>query len=206
MSEMRRVGAAAAAVAAVLLVGGCGGSSGTEDAKASAPATSASAVESDAVPTEDTATEYPPTSEGDIDKKADEEGWVYDDSTYSSASEYVQDICDSLPVSAKDGASRPQWLAESGNMDGDGVKILEFGVPKLCPKWTSTVKQAASGHYERWLSGGEYEVTANPKPYTRRPIRTYRRSPRVHTVRPGISRSAIGSGRRGQGTSSRTSS
>ncbi|UXY24956.1 hypothetical protein N8I84_41715 (plasmid) [Streptomyces cynarae] len=168
MSEMRRVGAAVVGLAAVLLVGGCGGGSETQDATASASpsdeVTYAVVPTDSATADESTDVEYAPGPEGEIDRKADEEGWTYD-SLYSSASEYVQDICDSLPVSAKDGASRPQWLAESGNMDGDGVKILEFGVPKLCPKWTSTVRQAASGHYERWLSGGEYEVTTNPKPY-----------------------------------------
>jgi hypothetical protein len=151
--------------AAVVVLGGCGGGS-EKDAKAPGASSSVPAVESSepAVP-ESTEPEYPPGPEGEIDRKADEQGWVYDDSLYASASEYVQDMCDSLPVSAKDGASRPQWLAEGGYLADDGEAILKFGVPKLCPKWTKTVKQAASGDYERWISSGEYEVTAHPKPY-----------------------------------------
>lgn len=58
-----------------------------------------------------------------------------------AASDFVADICESLPVSAVDGASRPQWLAESGNMDGD----RKAGIPKLCPKWTPVLKQAVPG-------------------------------------------------------------
>jgi hypothetical protein len=165
MSEMRRRGAVAACVAvAVVLVGGCS-SGGGDDAKAkSTRAASTDAVTSEEVP-EDTEPAYPAGPEGDIDRKADEEGWVYDDSLYASASEYVQDMCDSLPVSAKDGASRPQWLAEGGYLADDGEAILKFGVPKLCPKWSKTVKQAASGRYERWLGTGEFEVKAKPAPY-----------------------------------------
>ncbi|MFF7764307.1 hypothetical protein [Streptomyces griseorubiginosus] len=108
--------------------------------------------------------EYPDGPEGDIDRRSDEEGWTYD-SIYGSASEFVQDICDSLPVSAKDGASRPQWLAESGLMAGDGADILMFGVPKMCPKWTSAVKAAVSGKFDRWISNGDYDVVAKPGPF-----------------------------------------
>lgn len=72
----------------------------------------------------------------------------------------MQDICDSLPVSAVGGASRPQWLAESGQLEGSGEAMLLAGVPKLCPKWTPAVKQAASGDYERWFGDGTYAVSS----------------------------------------------
>lgn len=157
------MGAAAAVAAVVVLASGCGGGSGKADSKPSTPATSASAEETDTAVPEDTATEYPDTPEGDIDKKADEEGWVYD-SLYDSASAFVKDICDSLPDQSKNW-SGAQWLAESGNMHDDGKEILEFGVPKMCPKWTKTVKAAVSGDYVRYISSGEYEVKAHPKPY-----------------------------------------
>ncbi|KQZ12127.1 hypothetical protein EES45_36380 [Streptomyces sp. ADI97-07] len=42
---------------------------------------------------------YPVGPEGDIDQLADEKGWVMD-GIYSSASEFVADMCESLPVSA----------------------------------------------------------------------------------------------------------
>lgn len=77
--------------------------------------------------------EYPSTAEGEIDKLADERGWVVDD-LYSGAAVFVQDMCDSLPVSAVEGMPRPQWLAEGGYLDGDGAAVLQAGVPKLCPK------------------------------------------------------------------------
>ncbi|MEU0163690.1 hypothetical protein ABZ154_34175 [Streptomyces sp. NPDC006261] len=100
---------------------------------------------------------YPVGPEGEIDELADEKGWLVGS---GSASGFVQDICDSLPVSAIDGASRPQWLAESGQMDGDNGKALLVGVPKLCPKWTKAVKEAASGSYERWYGDGTYVVSS----------------------------------------------
>ncbi|MFE7111772.1 hypothetical protein ACFU98_29510 [Streptomyces sp. NPDC057575] len=105
--------------------------------------------------------EYPATPEGDIDRLADEKGWVVDD-LYPAASDFVTDICESLPVSAVDGASRPQWLAESGNMDGDGKAVLQAGIPKLCPKWTPVLKQAVSGKYDRWFGDGTYVVSSKP--------------------------------------------
>lgn len=106
--------------------------------------------------------EYPPTPEGEFDKLADAKGWVVDELYGGSAAAYVHDTCESLPVSAIDGASRPQWLVESGQMDGDGAAILAVGVPKFCPKWTSVVKQAAAGDYERWYGNGTYVVAEDP--------------------------------------------
>ncbi|BDH07178.1 hypothetical protein [Streptomyces seoulensis] len=105
---------------------------------------------------------YASGPEGEIDQKADEEGWAYDDRFYDSASAFVQDICDSLPDQAEN-SSPGQWLAEAGEMDDDGAAMLKFGVPKLCPKWTDAVQQAASGTYERYISGGDYEVKTHPK-------------------------------------------
>ncbi|MGW7398023.1 hypothetical protein ACWGH7_16180 [Streptomyces cyaneofuscatus] len=100
---------------------------------------------------------YPVGPEGEIDELADQKGWLV---SSGSASGFVQDICDSLPVSGVGGSSRPQWLAESGQMDGDNGKALLVGVPKLCPKWTKAVKAAASGRYERWFGDGTYVVSS----------------------------------------------
>ncbi|WP_148088579.1 hypothetical protein [Streptomyces sp. PanSC9] len=169
MSEMRRGWTAAAGVlAAVLMLGGCGGSTSDEEGKAKPPPPTPTVEDSPAwdtaLPTaEEPAAEYAPGPEGAIDQKADEESWMWD-SDYSSASEYVQDMCDSLPSQSKD-TSPAQWLAEAGYMDEDGQKILKYGVPKLCPKWTQTIKAAVSGDYPRYISGGEYEVKTNPAPY-----------------------------------------
>ncbi|MFE7236388.1 hypothetical protein ACFVAF_38480 [Streptomyces sp. NPDC057596] len=169
MTDVRRVGAVAGVVAAALVLSGCGGGSDKTDAKkpSKGPAVTASVDEPDtAEPTaepEETEPEYPPGPEGEIDEKADTEGWEYD-SLYDSASDYVQDICDSLPDQTET-ASPAQWLAEAGFMEDDGAKILTFGVPKLCPKWTKTVKAAVSGTYERWISRGEFDVKAKPKPF-----------------------------------------
>ncbi|MFD3336136.1 hypothetical protein ACFWV1_26335 [Streptomyces sp. NPDC058700] len=104
---------------------------------------------------------YAAGPEGEIDKLADEKGWEYD-GLYSTASAFVKDICESLPVSAIDGASRPQWLAGSGNLDGDGKAILQAGIPKLCPKWMPTLKQAVAGDYDRWFTSGTYVVSSKP--------------------------------------------
>ncbi|WP_144316942.1 hypothetical protein [Streptomyces sp. sk226] len=104
---------------------------------------------------------YPPGPEGEIDELADEKGWVVGS---GSASGFVRDICDSLPVSAVDGASRPQWLVDSGQMDGDNGEALLVGVPKLCPEWAKAVKEAASGSYERWFGDGTYVVSSKTLP------------------------------------------
>lgn len=102
----------------------------------------------------------PVTPEGEIDKLAATNGWVVD-SLYPSASAFVRDMCTSLPVSAIDGASRPQWL--SGYLKGDSRAILEAGIPKLCPTWTKSLREAVSGDYEIWFGNGDYEVSSEPK-------------------------------------------
>ncbi|MFJ9988549.1 hypothetical protein ACIQUD_31830 [Streptomyces globisporus] len=161
MRTMRGVGAVAAGLAAVVLVSGC---SDGDDGKPVAVESSPNAVVTTVPPvTEDPEPVYPAGPEGDIDRMADEEGWIVDE-LYGSASEFVQDICDSLPVSAIGGASRPQWLAESGQMEGSGEAMLLAGVPKLCPKWTPAVKDAASGDFERWFGDGTYVVSAKKLP------------------------------------------
>jgi hypothetical protein len=162
MSEMRWRGAAAAVVAAVVVVlAGCGGGSGG-DGKASASSSVSSEDPATEVP-EDTEPAYPPGPEGEIDRKAGEEGWVVD-SLYTSASEFVQDVCDLLPEQSKKW-SAAQSLAEGGYLADDGEAILRFGMPKLCPKWSKTLDQAVSGDYDRWMTSGDYEVTAKPAPY-----------------------------------------
>lgn len=45
-------------------------------------------------------------------------------------------------------------------MDGDHGEVLLVGVPKLCPKWATAVKEAASGKYERWFTDGTYVVSS----------------------------------------------
>ncbi|MFE7112216.1 hypothetical protein ACFU98_38950 [Streptomyces sp. NPDC057575] len=105
--------------------------------------------------------EYPAAPEGDNDRLADEKGWAVDDLD-PAASDFVADICESLPDSAADSTSRPQWLAESGNMDGDGKAVLRAGIPKLCLKWTPVMKQAVSGKYDRWFGDGTYVVSSKP--------------------------------------------
>lgn len=142
----------------VALVSGCGGGSDEEAKPVSSPPVSSAAPEPEPTVEEP---EYPDTAEGDLDRLADEKGWVVDD-LYASASEFVTDICESLPVSAADSSSRPQWLAESGNMDGDGKAMLQAGVPKLCANWVPVLKQAVSGKYDRWFGNGTYVVSSKP--------------------------------------------
>lgn len=108
--------------------------------------------------------EYPATAEGDFDRMADGRGWVVDGLYAGSASRFVHDICESMPVSPEDKPSRPQRLAEGGNLDGDGKAILEAGIPKFCPKWEGVLKQAVSGDYDRWFAEGTYVVEAKPGP------------------------------------------
>ncbi|MGS2592138.1 hypothetical protein [Streptomyces hebeiensis] len=164
---MRHVsGVGAVVVAAVLLVSGCGGSSGGSEGPGPAGEESSPAAvpESSGPAAEESEEEsFPATPEGDVDRLAAEKGWVVDD-LYPAASDFVADICESLPESAADSSSRPQWLAESGVLDGDGEAVLLAGVPKLCPEWEAVVKEAVSGDYERWVGSGEYEVKGKPGP------------------------------------------
>ncbi|MFF3208328.1 hypothetical protein [Streptomyces sp. NPDC002962] len=164
MNVLRAGWGGAAVMAAMLALSGCGGGTEAGDAKPSVTASASPSETVDtAVPEVETEPEYPPGPEGAIDEKADTEGWVYD-SLYASASAFVQDMCDSLPEQSKDW-SPAQWLAEGGYMDDDGKAILGFGIPKLCPKWTKTLKAAVSGDYERYISGGDFEVKKHPKPF-----------------------------------------
>ncbi|MFI1660462.1 hypothetical protein ACH4ZU_36960 [Streptomyces sp. NPDC020472] len=164
------MGTAAAGVLAVAVLGtGCGG--GSSDGASGAPAvvseTPSVEVTDTELPfsTEDPyATEeptYTPGPAGEIDKLADEKGWSVDGG-YFSASAFVQDMCDSLPVSAIQAESRPEWLVDGGYLAGDGKAILQAGIPKLCPKWTETLKQAVSGNYDHWYTNGTYVVSSNP--------------------------------------------
>lgn len=166
MRFVRVRGAVAAGVAAVVVsIAGCGsGGDGTEAGGEESPSASVSPeVVSTAPATQDVVPEYPPGPAGEIDRRADEEGWAYD-SLYGSAGEFVDDICVSLPDEGQNW-SRPQWLVEGGHLAGDGAAILKFGVPKLCPKWSKTVSDAVSGNYDRWIGSSEYVVTEDPAPY-----------------------------------------
>ncbi|MFF2731791.1 hypothetical protein ACFVS9_28270 [Streptomyces sp. NPDC058008] len=161
MRRMRGVGMVVAALAAAVTVSGCGSDGGGDaGAKASSSPSVSVSPTPEPVPTVEEPV-YAAGPEGDIDRLADEKGWAVDE-LYSSASDFVADICESLPESAVDGMSRPQWLAESGNLDGAGADILKAGVPKLCPKWTKTLNQAVSGDYERWFGNGTYLVSSKP--------------------------------------------
>lgn len=168
MRHARRVGSAAACVAVVLLVGGCSGDGdgGAEDVAAT-PSVEDTVTE-DPFATDDVVTEEPTVveettasgPEGEIDAMAAQKGWTVTE--YASASEFVSDMCASLPESAAEFSTRPQWLVDGHYMEGDGAAILQYGVPKMCPKWTSAVKQAASGKYDRWFGNGTYVVSSKP--------------------------------------------
>lgn len=165
MKRVRGVGVAAGGVlAVVVMLGGCSSADSGEDEPAESASSGARASASVEEVPEETAPEYPPGPEGDIDRKADAEGWTYD-SIYGRASEFVDDICVSLPDEGKSGVPRAQWLDEGGYLLGDGASVLTFGVPRLCPKWTKTVKAAVSGDYERAVKAGDWEVVADPAPY-----------------------------------------
>lgn len=78
MRTVRGVGAVAAGLAAVVLVSGCSG--GGDDGKPAAASSSPSAVVSTVPPvTEDPEPVYPVGPEGDLDRLADEKGWIVDE-------------------------------------------------------------------------------------------------------------------------------
>ncbi|MFJ7070528.1 hypothetical protein [Streptomyces sp. NPDC101115] len=169
MRHVRRVGAAVVMTAAVVLVSGCSGGDG-DSAKGSEvdPVVVSETPPVDVVAeptTEEPVTEAPSTPatpQEELDALAAEKGWEVDDLYAGSASAFVEDICESLPTSGADSTSRPQWLAESGNFEEDGKAILQAGIPKLCPKWSTVLKQAVSGKYDRWFGNGTYVVSSKP--------------------------------------------
>lgn len=120
MRHARGVGAAAAGMAVAVLVVGCGG--GGDGKPAAAPPSPVESTGPDELASAPVEPEYPPTPEGEFDKAADANGWAAGDTYGGSAAAFVHDICESLPVSAADSSSRPQWLVESGQMDGDGAR------------------------------------------------------------------------------------
>jgi hypothetical protein len=163
MRDVRVRGAVAACVAAaVVVLAGCGG--GSDDGGKSKASPSVSAVGSSPPAEVEPSPTYPPGPEGDVDRAVDEAGLVYDDSSYTDAAAFVQDICDSMVTQSKNW-NPAQWLAEGGYLGDDGEQILDVGVPKLCPRWKSALKQAEAGTYVRFISSGEFEVKADPAPY-----------------------------------------
>lgn len=161
------VGATVVGVAALaVLTAGCAGDS---DGASAVPAvvSEAPTVEvTDVEPpfsTEDPyATEEPVYAagpEGEIDQAVAEKGWETD--VYDPPSALVTAVCADLASGPDElGQSPAQWLVEGMHMEGDDKHILLLGIPKLCPKWTSAVKAAAAGKYERWFGDGTYVVTS----------------------------------------------
>ncbi|MFH9958947.1 hypothetical protein ACH4OX_32690 [Streptomyces roseolus] len=102
---------------------------------------------------------YAAGPEGEIDEAAAEQGWEAD--AYDPPSQLVTQVCsDLLNRPDEEGESPGQWLAEGSRMEGDEKHILLLGIPKLCPEYTSAVKAAVSGKYERWFGDGTYVVTS----------------------------------------------
>ncbi|MER5712204.1 hypothetical protein [Streptomyces sp. NPDC002122] len=102
---------------------------------------------------------YAAGPEGEIDQTAAEKGWETD--VYDPPSALVTAVCTELVSEPEErGQSPAQWLVEGMKMEGDDKHILLLGIPKLCQKWTSAVKAAAAGKYERWFGDGTYVVTS----------------------------------------------
>ncbi|RSS38906.1 hypothetical protein [Streptomyces sp. WAC08241] len=172
MTQICRVGAAAAGMVVVaVLVAGCGGD-GVPDA---APGASRTPIIDLTTPeptdtdtglpfsTEDPyATEEPtetPGPEADFDRLVEEKGWVLDAYNDGSPSTFVLRACAALDEGIEL-SSPPEYLVDMGYLEGDKKHVLQAGVPKLCPKWTSAVKQAVSGDYDRWYGNGTYVVSS----------------------------------------------
>jgi len=173
MRHVRGVGATAAGVAAVaMLISGCAGDG---DGVSAAPTvvSETPAVEPTVEETE-TETELPFSTEdpyateepvyaagpeGDFDRLAAEKGWELDSFDDGTPSEFVKSTCETLDKDVEL-SSPPEYLVNSGYLEGDKKPILQAGMPKLCPKWTTAVKQAVSGKYDRWYSSGTYLVSS----------------------------------------------
>ncbi|MFI9296773.1 hypothetical protein [Streptomyces gardneri] len=167
MRHVRRVGTVVVGVATLAVLGtGCGSSGG--DGASGAPAVVETEVSETDLPfsTEDpyeTAVPEDPEPTGpeaEIDAKAEAEGWAMEE--YDLASEFVQDVCESLPTVAIQADSRPEFLVNGDYLEGDGKAILQVGIPKMCPEYTEALKQAVSGKFDHWYSQGTYVVSSKP--------------------------------------------
>lgn len=163
---MRRVGAVAVVAAGLVLVAGCGTEDGKAGGKPSARPTHRATVEPTEATADPTQDPYPDTPAGDLDRKADEKGWEVD-SLYPAASDYVADICESMPMQKKLGSDPGEWLMTAQTPDGDEESVLRAGMPTLCPKWWPTTKKALSGNFVHTYSDGTYEVKASPKDFAK---------------------------------------
>ena len=166
MTSVMRVGAVAGVVAGLVLVAGCGGDGGKADGKPSSRpprVATPSPLETAAEPTEDP---FQDTPEGDLDRRAEQEGWQVD-GLYESASAYVGDICESMPEQKKLGNDPGEWLMTAQTPDADETAVLRAGMPTLCPKWWPAAKRALGGGFVHTYSDGTYEVSAHPKDYDR---------------------------------------
>lgn len=163
---MRRVGAVAVVAAGLVLVTGCGNEGSSKESKAPARPSQRPSAEPSETPAGPTQDPYPDTPEGHLDRKADKAGWTVD-SLYPAASDYVADICESMPMQKKLGSDPGEWLMTAQKPDGDEESVLRAGMPTLCPKWWPTTKKALSGNFVHTYSDGTYEVTAKPTDYGR---------------------------------------
>lgn len=163
MREMRRVGVVAVGVVVVAVLVGCGaegdGRPGAAGSSSSTPAPEPT-VEPEPVETV-SEPEFPPNAAGDLDRKAQEEGWVYD-SLYDSASALVLDMCESMTAQKEVGNDPGNFLARHAR-DNDNRKILKAGWKDLCPEWEKVGLAALNGDYVREYTEGTYVVKAKPK-------------------------------------------
>jgi hypothetical protein len=160
MREMRRVGAVAVGVAVAVVLVGCGSEAGDgkPEAKVSpSPSSSAPAPE----PTVEPEPEFPPNAAGDLDRKAQEEGWVVDGSSDLRASDYVLDMCQGMTDQKEVGNDPGAWLAVG--LSDQNRKILKAGWKDLCPEWEKVGLAALDGDYVRLYTEGTYVVRAKPK-------------------------------------------
>ncbi|MFE2158958.1 hypothetical protein ACFW9M_14170 [Streptomyces lydicus] len=175
MRSMRRVGPAAVAAVGFVLLAGCGGG-GEADAKPPHPTVRSS----DAAPTqtaeptaEPTQDPFPDTPAGDLDRKAEKAGWEVD-SLYDAPSDYVDDICESMPEQQKLGQDPGEWLMTAQEPDEDETAVLRAGMSKLCPKWWPVTRKALAGDFVHTYTDGTYEVKAKPKDSPDQPADRFR--------------------------------
>lgn len=98
-----------------------------------------------------------------VDAGAEAEGWTMPDQAYETASDYVDDVCETLDsYEERDDPDAPpsSWLTRANPPEGDEKLALRAGVPVLCPRWEKTVLEVLDGKAEQLLLGGSYEVSS----------------------------------------------
>lgn len=160
--------------AAVMLASGCTQGGAHQAPQAGKPTASVPQPAPTAV--QETTKQYPSGPAGDLDRLADQKGWVISQSS-ASASQFVADACSMMTTNQDTDLGPGGWLAQ--RLEGDNPAVLRAGMPKLCAKWAKVTIQVLEGTYAYSYRDGSYVVVKT------KPIPPNWNSDEQQQIRPG---------------------